>query len=214
MTELLDRKVQDLDAMCREIAQIEHEHWAVIERYRAVQESIERVVEKLVHKYGGPIASDQVIRKKIDEIRSSLTPLPRRTLLGGSTARIGAGAKLEVIRSMLDYFASARKDKASLEDINGWLAQPRREGQKDIRDKLMLRGTRISQAQWFRANVGGKVFNLYPDDAYESKQAPFKSYFNVGKWRAWLTRNHNKLSGMFVGEAPRKFKTQRKRGEG
>jgi hypothetical protein len=211
MTELLDRKVQDLDAMCREIAQIEHEHWAVIERYRAVQESIERVVEKLVHKYGGPIASDQVIRKKIDEIRSSLTPLPRRTLLGGSTARIGAGAKIEVIRSMLDYFASARKDKVSLEDINGWLAQTRREGQKDIRDKLMLRGTRISQAQWFRANVGGKVFNLYPDDAYESKQAPFKSYFNVGKWRAWLTRNHNKLSGMFVGEAPRQIQNTKKK---
>jgi hypothetical protein len=211
ITELLDRKVQDLDAMCREIAQIEHENWAVIERYQAIRESIERVLEKLVHKYGGPIASEKVIQKKIEEIRSSLAPLPRRTLLGGSTVRIGVGAKLEVIRSMLEDFASARKDKVSLEDINAWFSQPRREGKEDIRDKLSLRGTRISQAQWFRANAGGKVFNLYPDDAYESKQAPYKSYFNVGRWRAWLAKNYEKLSTLFAGESPRQHQHTKKK---
>jgi len=203
MTELLDRKLEDLDALCREIAQIEHDNSMVIEIYRGVRESIDRLTAKLDRKYGGPIASEQVIRKKVDEFRKLLGPPPRTTRLGSHTARLGAGAKVEVIRVMLDHFASLKKDRVSLEDISEWFSEPRQRGYEDIRDKLMLRGTKVAQAQWFRVNFGGEVHNLYPDDAYESQQAPHKSYFNVTKWRTWLGRSQDKLARLF-GEPNKK----------
>jgi hypothetical protein len=147
MTELLDRKLEDLDSLCREIAQIEHDNWAVIEIYRGVREAIDRLTAKLDRKYGGPIASEQVIRKKVDEFRKLLGPLPKTTRLGSHTARLGAGAKVEVIRVMLDHFASVKKDRVSLDDISSWFSETRQREHHDIRDTLML-----GERKWRKPN--------------------------------------------------------------
>ncbi len=98
--------------------------------------------------------------------------------------------KLSVTKAMVDAFARQGIDRVTLEDINKWLAQPRKKGVEDVRDLLKLRGIYITQARWFNAGILGdnKARMLLPQAAYDTKGSGAKSTFDVKAWKVYLDR--------------------------
>jgi hypothetical protein len=185
-----DNKLDDLDQLCQAIASLRHMHHAVINQYRLLQDEENALKAEVARKYGGPIASESVIERKVAD-RLALLGNPRkpRSVSGQAMKqRLTFDDKLSLTKAMVDAFAKQGIDRVTLEDINDWLAQPRRKGTEDVRDLLKVRGIHITQARWFEAGTLGdkKALGLLPPAAYDTKGSGAKSTFDVKKWKLHL----------------------------
>ena len=184
-----DNKFNDLDQLCQTIASLRHMNHAVINQYQLMQDKENTLKAEVAAKYGGPIASDLVIERKVAD-RLALLGNPRmpRSVSGQvMKQRLAFDDKLSVTKAMVDAFARQGIDRVTLEDINKWLAQPRKKGVQDVRDILKLRGIYITQARWFNAGIlGDKAQMLLPPAAYDTKGSGAKSTFDVKAWKVYL----------------------------
>ncbi len=197
-TKIQDNTLEELDKLCQSIAQIEHDNWAIIERYRVIQDQIDSLLTASAKKHGEPLASESAIKKRIEKFREMLGPVRKPRSVSGQAMkqRLTAQDKLELTYSMVLDFYKRGVERVTLDEINEWLDEPRKQGKTDIRDKLMVRGVHITQVRWFDLSrkikmKSGKTKTvgmcLYSDDCYESKGAGAKSTFNIKKWKKHLT---------------------------
>ena len=190
----LSKQIERIDELCAEIAQLELDNWDVIQRFRSMEMQIERRYREL-KKY----CDAGVIKKKVEDIKGKQGS-PRRPRRGGLVVkrRLNGFDKWQLTRAMVDDFRKQRLKKVSLDEINEWLSQPVGK-QDDIRDRLLIRGIKIPQVNWFhiRETVKGKekIVKLYDQHAYETAKAPHKSYFNVEAWHKYLmSKGHKDLA--------------------
>ena len=189
---LSDSKIDDLDQLCADIADLRHTNHALIQRYRLIQEAEAALKDAVSKRYGGHIASDQVIERKVQD-RLALLGSPRKPRSVSSQSmkqRLTIADKLALTRVMVADFVKQQRERVSLDEINAWLDQPRQKGEQDIRDLLKVRGIHISQVRWFEAGSLGdrKAMSILPKAAYETKGAGAKSTIDVRKWKAHLDR--------------------------
>lgn len=201
---LSDSRFDDLDQLCASIADLRHTNYALIQRYRLIQEAEAALKDAVSKKHGGPIASDQVIERKVQD-RLALLGSPRKPRSVSSQAmkqRLTLADKLALTRAMVAEFVKQQRERVTLEDINAWLDQPRQKGQQDVRDLLKVRGIHISQVRWFEVGAMGdrKAKGLLPPAAYDTKGAGAKSTIDVRKWKAYLdkipTARHERERGV------------------
>ncbi len=193
-----DNTLDELDKLCQSIAQIEHDNWAIIERYRVIQDQIESLLTASEKKHNGPLASETAIKKRVEKFREMLGPVRKPRSVSGQAMkqRLTVGDKLGLTYAMVCDFDKRGVERITLDEINEWLDEPRKQGTHDIRDDLKVRGVHISQVRWFELTIkmrtrDGKMKtfgkSLYSDDCYESKGAGAKSTFNIKKWKKYLT---------------------------
>ena len=196
-TKIQDNTLEELDKLCQSIAQIEHDNWAIIERYRVIQDQIDSLLAASAKKHGEPLASESAIKKRVAKFREMLGPVRKPRSVSGQAMkqRLTAQDKLELTYSMVCDFYKRGVERVTLDEINDWLDEPRKQGKTDIRDDLKVRGVHITQVRWFDTSKkikmkSGKMKTvgmcLYSDDCYESKGAGAKSSFNVKRWRKHL----------------------------
>jgi len=196
-TKIQDNTLEELDKLCQSIAQIEHDNWAIIERYRVIQDQIDSLLTASAKKHGEPLASESAIKKRVAKFREMLGPVRKPRSVSGQAMkqRLTAQDKLELTYSMVCDFYKRGVERVTLDEINEWLDEPRKQGKTDIRDDLKVRGVHITQVRWFDLSrkikmKSGKTKTvgmcLYSDDCYESKGAGAKSSFNVKRWRKHL----------------------------
>lgn len=196
-TKIQDNTLEELDKLCQSIAQIEHDNWAIIERYRVIQDQIDSLLTASAKKHGEPLASESAIKKRVAKFREMLGPVRKPRSVSGQAMkqRLTAQDKLELTYSMVCDFDKRGVERVTLDEINEWLDEPRKQGKTDIRDDLKVRGVHITQVRWFDTSKkikmkSGKMKTvgmcLYSDDCYESKGAGAKSSFNVKRWRKHL----------------------------
>ena len=196
-TKIQDNTLEELDKLCQSIAQIEHDNWAIIERYRVIQDQIDSLLTASAKKHGEPLASESAIRKRVAKFREMLGPVRKPRSVSGQAMkqRLTAQDKLELTYSMVLDFYKRGVERVTLDEINDWLDEPRKQGKTDIRDDLKVRGVHITQVRWFDTSKkikmkSGKMKTvgmcLYSDDCYESKGAGAKSSFNVKRWKKHL----------------------------
>ena len=196
-TKIQDNTLEELDKLCQSIAQIEHDNWAIIERYRVIQDQIDSLLTASVKKHGEPLASESAIKKRVTKFREMLGPVRKPRSVSGQAMkqRLTAQDKLELTYSMVLDFYKRGVERVTLDEINDWLDEPRKQGKTDIRDDLKVRGVHITQVRWFDTSKkikmkSGKMKTvgmcLYSDDCYESKGAGAKSSFNVKRWKKHL----------------------------
>lgn len=189
MSKKLNKEIEKIDQLCTEIAMLELDNWDVIQRFRAMEMQIEKRYRDL-QKY----CDRAVIHKKVEEIKNQYGT-PRKPRRGGLVVkrRLNGLDKITLTRAMVSDFMKQKKDKVDLSDINKWLAMPSDNTGDDIRDKLLIRGVKIPQVNWFhvRTTKRGKevVTKLYDSKSYETKKAPYKSFFNVRTWDNFLNKN-------------------------
>jgi len=192
-----DNTLEELDKLCQSIAQIEHDNWAIIERYRVIQDQIDSLLTASVKKHGEPLASESAIKKRVAKFREMLGPVRKPRSVSGQAMkqRLTAQDKLELTYSMVCDFDKRGVERVTLDEINEWLDEPRKQGTHDIRDDLKVRGVHITQVRWFDTSKKIKMKSgktktvgmcLYSDDCYESKGAGAKSSFNVKRWKKHL----------------------------
>ena len=192
-----DKTLEALDELCQSIAQIEHDNWAIIERYRVIQDQIDSLLTASAKKHGEPLASESAIKKRVAKFREMLGPVRKPRSVSGQAMkqRLTAQDKLELTYSMVCDFDKRGVERVTLDEINEWLDEPRKQGKTDIRDDLKVRGVHITQVRWFDTSKkikmkSGKMKTvgmcLYSDDCYESKGAGAKSSFNVKRWKKHL----------------------------
>ena len=196
-TKIQDNTLEELDKLCQSIAQIEHDNWAIIERYRVIQDQIDSLLTASVKKHGEPLASESAIKKRVTKFREMLGPVRKPRSVSGQAMklRLTGEDKLELTYSMVCDFDKRGVERVTLDEINDWLDEPRKQGKTDIRDDLKVRGVHITQVRWFDTSKkikmkSGKMKTvgmcLYSDDCYESKGAGAKSSFNVKRWKKHL----------------------------
>jgi hypothetical protein len=185
-----DNKLDDLDQLCQAIASLRHMNHAVINQYRLLQDEENALKAEVARKYGGPIASESVIERKIaDRLVLLGNPRKPRSVSGQvMKQRLTFDDKLLLTKAMVDAFAKQGIDRVTLDEINDWLSQPRKKGIEDVRDLLKVRGIHITQARWFEAGTLGdkKALGLLPPAAYDTKGSGAKSTFDVKKWKLHL----------------------------
>jgi hypothetical protein len=192
-----DKTLEALDELCQSIAQIEHDNWAIIERYKVIQDQIDSLLAASAKKHGEPLASESAIKKRVAKFREMLGPVRKPRSVSGQAMkqRLSHEDKCNLTWAMINHFDKQGIEEVTLDDINEWLDEPRKQGTHDIRDDLKVRGIHISQVRWFdlRKTIkmkSGKTKTagmcLYSDDCYESKGAGAKSSFNVKRWRKHL----------------------------
>ena len=196
-TKIQDNTLEELDKLCQSIAQIEHDNWAIIERYRVIQDQIDSLLTASAKKHGEPLASESAIKKRVAKFREMLGPVRKPRSVSGQAMkqRLTAQDKLELTYSMVCDFYKRGVERVTLDEINDWLDEPRKQGKTDIRDDLKVRGVHITQVRWFDTSKKIKMKSgktktvgmcLYSDDCYESKGAGAKSSFNVKRWKKHL----------------------------
>ncbi len=197
-TKIQDNTLEELDKLCQSIAQIEHDNWAIIERYKVIQDQIDSLLAAIAKKHGEPLASESAIRKRVAKFREMLGPVrkPRSVSRQAMKQRLTVGDKLKLTWEMVSDFDKRGVERVTLDEINEWLDEPRKQGKTDIRDDLKVRGVHITQVRWFELTIKMKTRDgkmktfgksLYSDDCYESKGAGAKSTFNIKKWKKHLT---------------------------
>ena len=193
-TKIQDNTLEELDKLCQSIAQIEHDNWAIIERYKIIQDQIDSLLAASAKKHGEPLASESAIRKRVAKFREMLGPVRKPRSVSGQAMkqRLTMRDKTELTLAMVSDFDKRGVEEVTLDDINKWLDEPRKDGKADIRDDLKVRGIHISQVRWFELTVNVKKRDgtikqyskpLYPKDCYKSKGAGAKSTFNIKKWK-------------------------------
>jgi len=195
-----------LDEMAGTIATIRMENFNLINAYRKVEQEIKEVKNKAEKEFGGEIVSEEVLEKKITEFMNNLelrnSAKPKS--LQKKSKRLTGIMKLQVLIAMLHDFDEQGVDKVTLEDISDWTNLADRGEKKEILNDMGVGRVEVASTQFFQTKIKGNALRLYPDGAYESKSAPFKSYFDVKKWLKWLLDNQTNLESGKQGKGVKK----------
>jgi hypothetical protein len=195
-----------LDEMAGTIATIRMENFNLINAYRKVEQEIKEVKNKAEKEFGGEIVSEEVLEKKITEFMNNLelrnSAKPKS--LQKKSKRLTGIMKLQVLIAMLHDFDEQGVDKVTLEDISDWTNLADRGEKKEILNEMGVGRVEVASTQFFQTKIKGNALRLYPDGAYESKSAPFKSYFDVKKWLKWLLENQTNLESGKQGKGVKK----------
>lgn len=184
-----EKRFKALQEMCRRIAQIELENWFVISEYQKVQARIEEVKTETLRDFGGrEIASEDLIRKTVDDIREELDRLNQAPTKSKrrETRRITGPMKVQILRAMLDDLVKRNTETVTLEDIERWCRRSNRAKASEILNELGIGDVSVPSTQFFRTLIDGQPVCLYPEDAYERQSPPFPARLNVKKWKPWL----------------------------
>ena len=201
-----EERLKKLDEMAGTIATIRMENFNLINAYRKVEQEIKEVKNKAEKEFGGEIVSEEVLEKKITEFMNNLelrnSAKPKS--LQKKSKRLTGIMKLQVLIAMLHDFDEQGVDKVTLEDISDWTNLADRGEKKEILNEMGVGRVEVASTQFFQTKIKGNALRLYPDGAYESKSAPFKSYFDVKKWLKWLLENKTNLESGKQGKGVKK----------
>ena len=201
-----EERLKKLDEMAGTIATIRMENFNLINAYRKVEQEIKEVKNKAEKEFGGEIVSEEVLEKKITEFMNKLelrnSAKPKS--LQKKSKRLTGIMKLQVLIAMLHDFDEQGVDKVTLEDISDWTNLADRGEKKEILNEMGVGRVEVASTQFFQTKIKGNALRLYPDGAYESKSAPFKSYFDVKKWLKWLLENQTNLESGKQGKGVKK----------
>ena len=201
-----EERLKKLDEMAGTIATIRMENFNLINAYRKVEQEIKEVKNKAEKEFGGEIVSEEVLEKKITEVMNNLerrnSAKPKS--LQKKSKRLTGIMKLQVLIAMLHDFDEQGVDKVTLEDISDWTNLADRGEKKEILNDMGVGRVEVASTQFFQTKIKGNALRLYPDGAYESKSAPFKSYFDVKKWLKWLLDNQTNLESGKQGKGVKK----------
>ena len=201
-----EERLKKLDEMAGTIATIRMENFNLINSYRKVEQEIKEVKNKAEKEFGGEIVSEEVLEKKITEFMNNLelrnSAKPKS--LQKKSKRLTGIMKLQVLIAMLHDFDEQGVDKVTLEDISDWTNLADRGEKKEILNDMGVGRVEVASTQFFQTKIKGNALRLYPDGAYESKSAPFKSYFDVKKWLKWLLDNQTNLESGKQGKGVKK----------
>ena len=201
-----EERLQKLDQMAATIATIRMENFNLINAYRKVEQEIKEVKEKCEKEFGGEIAGEEVVEKKITEFMNNLelrnSAKPKS--LQKKSKRLTGVMKLQVLIAMLHDFDEQGINKVTLDDISDWTNLADRGDKKEILNEMGIGRVEVASTQFFQTKIKGNALRLYPDGAYETKSAPFKSYFDVKKWLKWLKDNQTNLESGKQGKGVKK----------
>ena len=201
-----EERLKKLDEMAGTIATIRMENFNLINAYRKVEQEIKEVKNKAEKEFGGEIVSEEVLEKKITEFMNilELRNCAKQKSLQKKSKRLTGIMKLQVLIAMLHDFDEQGVDKVTLEDISDWTNLADRGEKKEILNEMGVGRVEVASTQFFQTKIKGNALRLYPDGAYESKSAPFKSYFDVKKWLKWLLENQTNLESGKQGKGVKK----------
>lgn len=182
-----------LNDVARDIAELQWDHWDVIQQYQWMQNRKAEIEQEARKKHGDFATSGALqtaIRNHLVSLQEQNAP---RKKGGRLKTRISPQMKLDVLLHMLRDFINREQYEVTLKQINGWFSEPRRQGYEDCRDQYGLRNTKIIQTQWFAVKAGDEKILLYQPQHYVSKKPPYPSTFKVKPWLKWLEQNEEKL---------------------
>ncbi len=192
----LEKRIEAIDEMTKEVAQIEHSNYFVLEQYRLVQEEIGRIRSKYEKRFGGEIASEELLRKKIDqwreemELRNDVLPKSKRK----EVKRITGTIKVQVLKAMLTDFMDRRIETVTLDDMVRWCSRKSRsKGAAKILNELGIKDIAIPSTQFFQTTINGNNIRLYPDAAYVTKKPPEPAHFIVKVWKRWFDKEEARI---------------------
>ena len=201
-----EERLKKLDEMAGTIATIRMENFNLINAYRRVEQEIKDVKDKAEKEFGGEMVSEEVLEKKIIEFMNNLelrnSAKPKS--LQKKSKRLTGVMKLQVLIAMLHDLDEQGVEKITLEDISDWTNLADRGEKKEILNEMGVGRVEVASTQFFQTKIKGNALRLYPDGAYESKSAPFKSYFDVKKWLKWLLENQTNLESGKQGKGVKK----------
>ena len=196
MADDFEKRMNALDDLANKRGQILFDNWRVILEYARVSEELDRVTEKARKNFGDEIASDDVVDKKTTEARVKLVledenkPKSKKK----NPKRLTGLMKLSVLMAMMQWFDDKGTKTITLEDIEDW-SKPSKDGsKKEVLREMGVGNINVKSTQFFQTKINDTFVRLYPDNAYVTKSAPFKSHFVVKTWNKWLKDNESKLA--------------------
>jgi hypothetical protein len=192
----LEKKIEAIDDMTREIAAIQHNNYFILEQYRLVEEQIQKVRSKYEKKFRGDLASDDLLNKKIKqyreelELRNEVLPQSKRKLV----LRITGQLKVQFLKAMLQDFAANDVETVTLDDMVNWCSRKSRsKGAAKILNELGIGDIAIPSTQFFQTTINGNHIRLYPTEAYVTKKPPEPAHFIVKKWKTWFDKEEERI---------------------
>ena len=214
MADDFEQRIEAIDQMTKEIAEIEHNSWFIIDQYRLVQDQVALVRAKYEKRFNGAcLASEVLLRKKIEgwkedlSLRKEVLPKSRRKMV----KRITGLLKVQVLKTMLADFSKNKTEAVTLEDMVHWCERKNRSnsGAKILND-VGIGDIAIPSTQFFQTTINSKSIRLFPLEAYDAKQPPEPAVFKVKIWKAWLDKEEQRI---LAGEQTKDdIVTARKRG--
>ena len=205
MADKFEQQLAALDGMAKAIAQLRAENWRIILDYQKVAEEEAAIRKRWEAEFGGEVASEATLEKKISEFQHTMelvneTRSPRHRK---STKRLTGSMKLRVLIAMLRDFEEEGIEKVALEDIEKWTSLQQRGKKQEILNEMGIGRIQVPTTQFFQTKINRNTVRLYPDAAYETRSAPFKSYFIVKTWLQWLLDNEARLERGQKGVEPK-----------
>lgn len=196
MTDDFEKRMNALEDMSKTLAEIQYENITVINEYKRVMEALENAKKKAEKKFGGEIASESVVEKKVaDQVERLWTENKAKPKSKQKNPKRLTGLmKLKVLIAMLKWFDERNVKTITLEDMEMW-SRPSKDGSKQqVLREMGVGNINVKSTQFFQTKINDNFVRLYPDNAYVTKSAPFKSHFIVKTWLKWLTDNESKLA--------------------
>ncbi len=196
MTDDFEKRMNALEDMTKALAEVQYENLTVIAEYKRVMELMGNIRKKAEKKFGGEIASEAVVEKKVNDYVEQLwtenkaKPKSKQN----NPKRLTGLMKLKVLMAMLKWFDEKEVKTITLEDIENW-TKPSKDGSKQqVLREMGVGNINVKSTQFFQTKINDSFVRLYPDNAYVTKSAPFKSHFVVKTWNKWLKDNESKLA--------------------
>lgn len=196
MTDDFEQRIEAIDQMTKEIAEIEHNSWFILDQNKLVQDQISKVRAKYEKRFSGSLASEDLLRKKIEvwkedlSLRNELMPKSKRKMV----RRITGPLKVQVLKAMLTDFANSRIEAVTLEDMVQWCDRKNRnKGAAKILNDLGIGEIAIPSTQFFQTTIDGKSIRLFPLEAYDAKKPPEPAVFKVKAWKTWFDKEERRI---------------------
>ncbi len=106
MTDDFEKRMNALEDMSKTLAEIQYENITVINEYKRVMEALENAKKKAEKKFGGEIASESVVEKKVaDQVERLWTENKAKPKSKQKNPKRLTGLmKLKVLIAMLKWF--------------------------------------------------------------------------------------------------------------
>jgi hypothetical protein len=213
MADDFEQRIEAIDQMTKEIAEIEHNSWFILDQYKLVQDQISKVRAKYEKRFSGALASEDLLRKKIEgwkedlSLRNEVMSKSKRKMV----RRITGQLKVQVLKAMLTDFANNKIEAVTLDDMVHWCDRKNRsKGAAKILNDLGIGDIAIPSTQFFQTTINGKSIRLFPSEAYDAKKPPEPAVFKVKAWKTWFDKEERRI---LAGEQTKAdVATARKRG--
>ena len=191
----LEKRIEAIDNMTKEIAAIEHDNYYVLEQYKLLQARIQRVRNKYAKPFKGELASEELLRKRIDQWKDELVQRGgAKQKKQGEVKRITGALKVRFLKAMLEDFVENREQTANLQQMVDWCSRKSRgKGAAKILNELGIGDVAIPSTQFFQTTINGNNIKLYPEEAYVTKKPPEPAHFIVKKWKRWLDKEEPRI---------------------